>query len=257
MRTSFILRVLVALFVMIASEARADTPNIAAASDLQLLLPELAQAFKQKRGQEVRLVMGSSGNLARQIQAGAPFELFMSADESFVEFLVKAGRAEDAGVLYAIGSLALVVPSQSKIELDPNLAGLGQAIAAGTVRRLAIANPDLAPYGRAARAALQSSGHWATVQPRLVLGESVSQAAQFVVTGAVDGALVSAALLRSPALADKTRHAIVASALYPQIRQRMVLVKGAGSSARAFYAFLQGDEARALFTRHGFERPTP
>ena len=136
MRASFTWCVLLALFVMVASGARADTPNIAAASDLQLVLSDAARVFKSTTGRDVRLVMGSSGQFARQIQAGAPFELFLSADESFVELLAKAGRTEDAGVLYAIGVLALVVPLQSKIELDANLAGLGRSIAAGTVRRL-------------------------------------------------------------------------------------------------------------------------
>ena len=257
MRASFTWRVLLALFVMVASGARADTPNVAAASDLQLVLSDAARAFKITTGRDVRLVMGSSGQFARQIQAGAPFELFLSADESFVELLAKAGRTEDAGVLYAIGVLALVVPLQSKIELDANLAGLGRSIAAGTVRRLAIANPEHAPYGRAARAALQTRGLWASIEPRLVLGESVSQASQFLTTGAVDAAIVSLALLYGPALAGKSRHAIVAPNLYPPLRQRMVLVKGAGATARDFYVFLQSDAARALFDRYGFGRPPP
>jgi molybdate transport system substrate-binding protein len=225
--------------------------TVAAASDLQFVLPELVAAFKKKGGGEARLVMGSSGNLARQIEAGAPFELFLSADESLVERLAAAGRTEDRGVLYGVGQLVLVVPKRSTMVLDPQLAGLAQALKDGAVRRIAIANPDHAPYGRAAREALQSIDAWSLASPRIVLGESVTQAAQFLSTGAVDAALIAVTLIHAQGLAERTRHVIVADALHKPLRQRMVLVKGARPAARELYVFLQSDQAKAAFARVG------
>jgi molybdate transport system substrate-binding protein len=244
------LRVVLAALAIAAMPAYAVT-TVAAASDLQFALPELVAAFKQAGGGDVRLVMGSSGNLARQIEVGAPFELFMSADEALVERLAAAGRTEDRGALYAVGQLVLAVPKQSKLALDPQLSGLARALNDGTVRRIAIANPDHAPYGRAAREALQSVGAWPLAPARIVLGESVTQAAQFLSTGAVDAALIAVTLIQAPGFAERTRYVVVANALHQPLRQRMVLVKGAKPPARELYRFLQSERAKAIFARSG------
>jgi molybdate transport system substrate-binding protein len=247
-------RVLV-LAALIAAPAAADVPNVAAASDLKFALEEIAAAFEGKTGRTVRLTFGSSGNLARQIGAGAPFELFLSADESYVAHLEKAGRTEGAGALYAVGRIVVFAPPGSPVRADAELAGVREALATGELRRLAIANPEHAPYGRAAREALERVGAWDVARPRLVLGENVSQAAQFGLTGAAEAAIIAYSLVLTPAFKGRGTYALVPGRLHSPLRQRMVLVKGAGETARNLYRFIAGEEARPILERYGFELP--
>ncbi|MGE3840536.1 MAG: molybdate ABC transporter substrate-binding protein [Vicinamibacterales bacterium] len=235
--------------------AAQGSPAIAAASDLQFALPEIAQSFAKTTGNEVRVVLGSSGVLTRQILDGAPFELFMSADESFVTRLVDAGLARDGGVIYAEGRLALFAPTGSPLTVDDGLRGLAALIEGGGVTRFAIANPSVAPYGRAAEAVLRKHGLWTRLQPVLVLGENVSQAAQFASSGNAVGGLIAHSLASSPALTGRGTFALVPSGDHPPLRQRMVLLKRAGPVAQRFFTYLQSPEARRIFERYGFEIP--
>ncbi|MGE5090503.1 MAG: molybdate ABC transporter substrate-binding protein, partial [Candidatus Levyibacteriota bacterium] len=235
----------------------ATTPLVAAAADLQFALPEIAAGFARETGQQVRLVFGSSGNFRRQIEEGAPFEVFLSADQSYVDAIAREGRTADAGVVYAVGRLALIVPPGSPIALDPQLRGVARALADGSLRRFAIANPEHAPYGRAARQALEHAGLWPAIQPKLVLGENISQTAQFAVSGAAQGGIVAYSLLRSKAMAGRGDFVVLPASLYDPLVQKMVLIKGATAPARAFYRYLQGPKARAIFDRYGFEAPGP
>ena len=164
--------------------SRADTvPAIAAASDLRFALDEISQKFTNDTGLKVKISYGSSGNFAAQIQNGAPFELFLSADEKYIQQLHRSGVARDAGVLYAQGQLAIVVPKAGSLSVDSELKGLSEALAAGRITRFAIANPDHAPYGEKAKEALQFMQLWDPIQPKLILGENVSQAGQFAISG--------------------------------------------------------------------------
>lgn len=235
--------------------ASEDIPNVAAASDLQFALPELATAFARDTGRRVKLTFGSSGNLRRQIGAGAPFELFLSADEEYVRALHREGRTRDAGTIYAVGRLALVAAKGSPVVPDGKAAGLAAAVAAGRIKRFAIANPEHAPYGRAARQALEHAGLWAALQPRLVLGENVAQAAQFALTPTVQGGIISEAQARSPALESRITYALLPDEWHAALRQRMVLTTDAGITAAAFYAYLQQPKARGVLTRFGFGVP--
>src|SRR6185503_17842028 len=170
--------------------------RVAAASDLQFALPEVAAAFHRASPQRVELSFGSSGNFARQIQQGAPFDLFMSADEGFVHRLADAGLTRDRGSLYAVGRIVLMAPAASTLALDPRLDGLRRDWE--RVRRFAIANPEHAPYGRAAREALEKLGLWTQVQERLVLGENISQATQYLSTGAAEAGITALSLALAP-----------------------------------------------------------
>lgn len=232
-----------------------DVPTVAAAADLQFALPEIAAAFKDASGRDVRLTFGSSGNFRRQLAEGAPFELFLSADAAYVEALAHEGWSADDGAVYAIGRLALFVPQASSIEPDPQLRGVAAALADGRLRKFAIANPEHAPYGRAARQVLKRAGLWAKIEPRLVLGENVSQAAQFAAGGAAQAGIVAYSLVRSPALAGRGRHVLLPASGHDPLVQRMALAKRAGATARAFYEFLQRPVARAILERHGFQVP--
>ena len=233
----------------------AEGPVVAAAADLQFALPEIAAQFTRETGHKLRLVFGSSGNFRRQIEDGAPFELFLSADQSYVDALAREGHSADAGVVYAVGRLALIVPRGSPVAVDPQLRGVARALADGTLHKFAIANPEHAPYGRAARQALIRAGLWRAIEPKLVLGENISQTAQFAVSGAAQGGIVAYSLLRSKALAGRGDYVLLPASMYDPLMQRMVLLNNAGATARAFYRYLQGPEARAIFDRYGFEAP--
>ena len=244
------------LAVSLALPARAaDVPVIAAAANLSFALPEIAAAFERATGRRVKLSFGSSGNLARQIVQGGPYELFLSADEERVQFIHERGRAEDAGRVYAIGRLALFAPAGSPVRVDPQLAGLAEALRAGTLQRVALANPELAPYGAAAREVLVRKGMWDALQGRLAVGENVSQAAQFALTGAVQAAFIPYSIVRAPTFQGRGSAVLVPEALHAPIRQRMALLKGAGGTARAFQVFMESPEARAILVRFGFAAP--
>ena len=232
-----------------------SAPVVAAASDLNFVLTDIGQRFTAETGQRIELVFGSSGTLTRQIREGAPFELFLSADESFVTQLHDAGLTNDAGVLYGIGRLVLFAPPGSPLLPAEGFAGLRRLVSGGRVTRFAIANPEHAPYGRAAEAALRLHGLWDALRPRLVIGENVTQAAQFATTGNAVGGLVAYSLVIAPAMAGRGTFSLVPETDHPPLRQRMVRLKRAGAVADRFYAYLQEPAARATFERYGFTLP--
>lgn len=203
----------------------------------------------------MRLSFGSSGNLMRQVEQGAPFELFLSADESYVARLVEGGHTRGKGVLYAVGRLVLMLPESSSLAADGSLRDLARALEAGEVSRFAIANPAHAPYGQRAQEVLRKAGLWRAIAPSLVLGESVSQAARFAASGDTQGGLVAQSLAEAPELSGRVRTALVPQAWHSPLRQRMVLLARAGPTAERFYTFLQKTEARAALAGYGFRLP--
>lgn len=249
-----LLALVLALLPPLAAAAP-DVPAVAAASDLKFALDEAASHFRQQTGMAIRPVYGSSGNFMQQILQGAPFELFMSADESLVFELARRGLTVDDGVLYAIGRIVLFVPSASPLQAADGLAGVLLAQADGRLRKFAIANPDHAPYGRAARSALRGAGIWEALQPHLVLGENVSQAAQFTASGAAQAGIFALSLALAPAIARTGHYVILPEDRAEPLRQRMVLTRRAGKTARAFYTWLAGAEGRAVLLRYGFGLP--
>jgi molybdate transport system substrate-binding protein len=244
------------LLALISPQARAQSgPVIAAASDLQFAIEEIAAAFTAETGREVRITLGSTGNFARQIREGAPFAIFMAADEAFVRDLHRDGFTRDAGDLYAIGRIALMLPEGSPLEPDGSLADLAAALEDGRLTRFAIANPEHAPYGMRAEEALRHAGLWDRIQPHLVLGENVSQAAQFALSGNAQGGIIAWSLALSPTLSALGAHALIPEDWHEPLRQRMVLLRDAGPEAEAFYAYMNGPAARAIMERYGFVLP--
>ena len=233
--------------------AQTQAVRVAAASDLQFALAELAATFQKISGVPVALSLGSSGNFARQIRQGLPVDLFMSADEAFVFALADAGLTLDRGAPYALGRIALFAAHGSPVTLDARLEGVRQGW--DKVSKFAIANPEHAPYGRAAQQALVALGMWEMVRSRLVLAENVSQAAQFVSTGAAQAGITALSLVLAPPVAERGRHVVLAESLHAPLRQRMVLLKDARGTARAFCDFLQSAPARAVLQRYGFSLP--
>lgn len=227
--------------------------QVAAASNLKFVLADMAGQYRQQTGAEIDLVLGASGNLARQILQGLPVQQFISADEERVAELVQAGRTTDAGQRYARGRLALVVPKNSALPLDQGLAAL--VLAMKPEDKLAIANPVLAPYGLAAEQALQRSGARPLSARQKVLGENIGQATQFVATGAAQAGITALALVNASEMAGLVRYVPLPESLHAPLHQRMVLLKGASAAARAWQQFLLSPPAQALWVRHGYGLP--
>lgn len=220
---------------------------VLAASGLVLAMDALVEAFEARSGVEVTPVYGSSGNLAAQIGAGAPADLFFAADDVFVDRLIEQGLVDPTSrTVYALGRLVLVVP-----EGRPLPAGVG-SLADRRYAVVAIANPDHAPYGRAAREALASAGVLPRVEPRLVYGDNVQHTLQFVRTGNADAGLVALALLPPDA---RGPHVMVEHGLHEPIRQVAGMVRATArpDEARAFLSFVGSAEGRAILSRFGFD----
>ena len=238
-----------------AAVASGSVATVAAASTLKFALETIAADFERQTGHRLRLVFGSSGQFFTQIRQGAPFHLFMSADEDFVLRLADEERTLDRGQLYAVGRIGLFVPNGSPLRPDGQLKDLVAALADGRLQRLAIANPAHAPYGARAREALTHVGLWPAIEPRLVIGENISQAAQFASTGSAQGGIISLSLAMAPALAALGRFELIPAHFHKPLVQRMVLLKGAPPAAVAFYAYLAQPQALEVMARFGFTRP--
>jgi molybdate transport system substrate-binding protein len=231
---------------------------VAAASDLRFALDDLVAEWRLA-GQriEVEPVYGSSGNFLAQITQGAPFDVFFSADAEYPRELERAGLAEvGATRLYAIGQIVVWVLADSPLDVEAR--GLA-ALTDPSVETVAIANPEHAPYGRAAVAAMRSAGVYEAVEPKLVLGENVSQAAQFVESGNADAGVIALSLALAPTMAEAGRYALVPIDSYPPIEQGVVVLDAAGDpdAARAFVDFVLGPDGRAVLDRYGFLLPEP
>ena len=232
---------------------------IAAAADLSYCIDDIAAAFrKEVPDAQIKISTGASGNFFAQIRNGAPFDAFLSADVDYPARLAKLGAA-DGNTLstYAVGRIALWSPDP-KLDVDKGLALLRDA----RITRIAIANPATAPYGRAAKSALERDGLWEAVQAKLVIGENISQTSQFVQTGNAQVGLVSLASLHAPRLAGVGRYALVPDSGLAPIEQAAIVTKhGAGNPLAArFVRFLGSPAARAILERNGFSippRPTP
>ena len=229
--------------------------EVAAAADLKFAMDELVEAFATTRPEiAVNVSYGSSGNFFAQISNGAPFDLFLSADFDYPRRLANGGlAAAGSEFLYAIGRIVLWVPQASTIPIEGGL----RALAGPAVRRIAIANPKHAPYGRAAEAALRTQGVLEAVKDKLVFGDNVAQAAQFVHSGAADAGIIALSLAVAPALVKEGRYLEVPLEDYPRMEQGGIVIGRARNpdAARAFRAFLLGPEGRACLKQYGFFLP--
>lgn len=235
------------------SPAQGPVLRVAAASNLKFVLADLQTLFQQQSGQKVEFSLGASVQLARQIQQGLPVQLFISADEEQVAVLAQAGLTRDAGQRYALGRLALISPRASGIPVAQGLQAAVRALRPSD--KLAIAHPQLAPYGRAAQQILEQAGLWDAVRRQLVLGDHIGQATQFVLSGAAPLGLTAYSLTLAPEAVDKLQVWLVPTSLHAPLPQRLVLLKGAGSQAEAFRDFLLAPAQQAVWLRHGYALP--
>jgi len=227
---------------------------IAAAADLRFALEDIAHQFESQQHVQVGLSFGSSGQLATQIEQGAPFDVFFSANEAFVQQLAAHDLIlKDTIVLYGIGRIVLWVRANSPVDVSH---GLG-ALLDERVRFVAIANPAHAPYGQAAVEAFQAAGVYSRLQSKLVLGENIGQTLQFVQTGNADAAIVALSLVVPPSVRETGRYWVIPAYLHRPIRQAGgVLTRSENrQTARAFLAFVSSPVGRSTMRRHGFTLP--
>ena len=252
-------KVLIPFFVaaLVACDRRSGAPGrevrVAAAADLKFALDEISAVFRRGHPDvAVTITYGSSGSFYAQLSNDAPFDLFLSADAAYPQKLVEHGKgAKETLFRYASGRIVVWVLNES--QLDVTTLEL-RSLADPSVRRVAIANPQHAPYGRAAEAAMRGARIYDQVKDRLVLGENVAQAAQFVQSGSADVGVIALSLALSPAMRDKGRYWEIPLDAYPRIEQGGVVLKSAKDpdAARALRAYLLAEEGKAILRKYGF-----
>lgn len=249
-------RLLALLLLFAGTFATAQQITVAAASDMSAALPQLVGVYTKKTGQTVKLSFGASGNLTNQIRNGAPFDVFFSADEDYPQRLIAEGLASKETLYrYAVGRLVLWVPNESPLDLTK----LGMnALLDPSVKKISIANPATAPYGRAAASALRHFGIYDQVASRLVIGENISQAAQFVESGNAQAGLIALSHALAPAMKEKGRYWEVPLDAYPTLNQAAIVLSKSKQqdAARQFLQFLHTPEAVAMLSSSGFSLPT-
>jgi len=246
---------LLALAVLLLTQlGAAQQITVAAAADLQFAMQDIATRFEKESGKAVKVVYGSSGNFFQQIQNGGPFDLFFSANLDYAKKLETAGLTEPGSLYqYATGKIVLWVPTESKIDVNRGLS----ALLGPAVRKIAIANPQHAPYGQAAVAAMKKENVYDHVANKLVMGENISQAASFAASGSADVGIIALSLAVSPNMKEKGRYAEVPTADYPPIEQGCVILKSSTQKdvARAFLEFVKTPAVAEILRSYGFGVP--
>jgi molybdate transport system substrate-binding protein len=228
--------------------------TVAAASDLTYAMKEIAGQFEKATGCSVQMTMGSSGNFLTQIENGAPFDVFFSADITYPKKLEAEGLAAPGSTyLYAIGKIVLWTRNDSRVNVGKGFSVFQDS----TISKISIANPEHAPYGRAAEEALRKAGVYESVKGRLVLGENISQAAEFVESGNADAGILALSLVLSPTMKDKGRSWNIPENLYAPIEQGAVVVLSAKNQqgAKQFLEYIKLPATAALLARYGFAPP--
>ena len=243
------------LFILCAvSPVSAEEIAVAAASDLNFAIKEVIGEFEKQTGHRVKVSLGSSGNFYAQLQQGAPFDLYFSADIGYPKKLEEAGLTVPGSLYrYAVGRVVLWAPKSSPLDVNKGLTVLQEP----TIKKIAIANPKHAPYGRAAVAAMEHAQVYADVKDRLVLGENISQAAQFIESGACDVGIIALSLALAPVMKSAGSYWEIPAEAHPPLEQGAVVMKQSKNQelARSFLGFLQGPQGQEIMTRYGFTLP--
>ena len=247
-------RALLLFSLFLSSAVGAQTLRIGAASDLQFALPELAAQYEKQTGVKLAITYGSSGNLFAQIQNGAPFDLFLSADNGYPRELAKAGLADaESLTIYVQGHLVIWLPPNSPLDLTAQ--GF-RTMLDPRIQKIAIANPEHAPYGRAAIVAMKEAGLYNQLKSKLVFGENVAQAAQFVQSGSAQAGLIPRSLAFSPAMKSGKRYELSGWHFLPLWQTAAVLKSSTNrDAAKGFLEFLKTPEARVIFEHYGYSAP--
>jgi molybdate transport system substrate-binding protein len=245
--------ILAALLLFCTQAHGAQSVTIAVAANMKDAFAEINTAFRETSKADVRVVFGSSGNFSAQIMNGAPYSLFIAADEYFPLELYKNGKTVNEGSVYAIGKLALITKkgfSGPNIKTKTDIAG-----AIAKANKVAIAKPELSPYGKATVEYLKSEGLWNLAKDKLIYGDNISVATMYVVTGGADLGFSALSLAASPELIKNTSYVLVDDRQYQAIKQRMVLIKGAPPEAVDLYRFMQSPKAKTILGQYGYLTP--
>jgi molybdate transport system substrate-binding protein len=230
----------------------AQSITVAAAADLQFAMQDVAAQFQKQTGKEVKLIYGSSGNFFQQLQNGAPFDMFFSADLDYPKKLESAGLTEPGSYYeYAKGKIVIWVLKDSKLDISSGL----QALLDPSIKKIAVANPQHAPYGRAAVAAMQKEGIYDKVKDKFVLAENIAQTASYVMSGSADVGIVALSLALSPNMKDKGRYFEVPAGDYPPIKQACVILNSSKNkeTAKQFLSFIKTAAVADTLRRYGFD----
>jgi len=236
------------------NQAEAEEFTVAAASDLNFAMKELVVEYEKSTGHHVNLSLGSSGNFYAQIQNGAPFDLYFSADIGYPKKLEEAGLTVPGSLYrYAVGRIVLWTGHESNINVSKGVDALREP----GIKKIAIANPKHAPYGRAAVAAMEHFKLYDHVKDKLVFGENISQAAQFIESGACDVGIIALSLALAPTMKAKGTYWEIPAEAHPPIEQGAVIVKSSThqEAARRFMEFMRGKQGQEIMTRYGFTLP--
>ena len=246
---------LVSCFSTAADTKSASEITVAAAADLRVALQEIATNYEKLTGTRIKLAFGSSGELTQQIENGAPFDVFFSADMDYPRQLISRGKTDPTSLFrYAVGKLVLWAAADSRLDLEHK--GL-KVLIDPSVKKIAIANPQHAPYGRAAVAALKHAGLYDQVAGRLVLGENVAQAAQFVESGNAQVGLVALAHVITPAMRRKGKYWEIPEGTYPALDQGAVILAHSQhkNDAARFLEYIKTRDVASILQRYGFTVP--
>ena len=246
-------KVILMLLFVCAQSVSAQQITVAVAANMKDAFAEIDTAFRATGKPPIRVVYGSSGNFTAQIMNGAPFSLLISADEGYPLELYKKGKAVDEGLVYAIGKLAIITKKPTDVQSFDSKEALIRAIQ--RANKIAIAKPELAPYGKAALEYLKAEGLWELAKDKLIYGDNVGIATMYVVTGGADIGFTALSLAKSPEVTKQTSYRLVNSKLYEPIQQRMVLMKGAPPEATDLYLFMQGNHAKLILQKYGYTTP--
>jgi len=248
------LRTLIVSLLLLCTQSLSAQPvMVAVAANMKEAFAEIAAAYKTNKKSDFKVVYGSSGNFAAQIMNGAPFQLYIAADEYFPLELYKNGKTLDQGSVYAIGKLTLISKKSFSNLSRPDKAQLANLIS--RANKVAIAKPDLAPYGVAAVEYLKAEGLWDLAKDKLIYGDNIGVATMYVVSGAADIGFSALSLVNSSELTSETAYTVLESKQYEPIKQRMVLIKGAPAEAIELYRFMQGSQAKSILQKFGYTTP--
>jgi molybdate transport system substrate-binding protein len=230
-----------------------ESITVAAAANLNGVLDELVLQYTKQGTQQIKVVYGSSGHFYQQMIQGAKFDIFLSANQDYVDRLVSQGYAEDSGVVYARGRLVVLVSNKSKIRLSQDFDGLKQAIQDGRLSKFAIANPALAPYGKAATQTLEYLGLTKTFQPILVMGGDVGQTMLFIQSEAAQAGMVPWSMVKQSKTIKEESYILISENQHQPILQKMMIFKKVNPSATDFYQYLQSAQAKKIWRQYGYE----
>ena len=245
--------IIAALLLVCAPSLWAQPVTIAVAANMKDAFMEINTAFRATGKSELSVVFGSSGNFTAQIMNGAPYSLFIAADEHFPLELYKSGKAVDEGAIYAIGKLAIIAKKSMNLSSAASRADIAAAIT--KANKVAIAKPELAPYGKAAVQYLKSEGLWDLAKDKLIYGDNIGVATMYVASGAADIGFTALSLAMSPELIKTTSYSTLNHSFYEPIKQRMILMKNAPVEAVDLYRFMQSAQAKSILHKYGYTTP--